>query len=107
ELRGNVLLRMSSLLSTALSFDNAITSPSYYDCSGDAVIFDNVNCADSVFPDVAGGSAGDLRDALTAIIGRFSQYGAGLVYNQGGQLQPVGTPTTRSFATQEFETYWQ
>src|SRR6185436_9940963 len=93
--------------SNAASFDNAITNPSYYDCSGDAVIFDNVNCADSVFPDVASGSETDLRDALTAIIGRFSQYGAGLVYDQTGALQSVGTPTVRSFATEEYEVYWQ
>ena len=71
------------------------------------MIFDNVNCSDSVFPDVSSASETDLRDALTAIIGRFSQYGAGLVYDQSGQLQPVGTPTVRSFATQEYETYLQ
>jgi hypothetical protein len=56
---------------------------------------------------VGSDSQTDLRDALTAVIGRFSQYGAGLVYNQAGQLQPVGTPTVRSFATQEYEGYMQ
>lgn len=107
QMGGNVRLIVNNRTSTAASFDNAITNPSYYDCSGDAVIFDNINCSDPVFPDVASGSETDLRDALTAVIGRFSQYGAGLVYNQNGQLQSVGTPTTRSFATQEYETYWQ
>jgi hypothetical protein len=107
QMGGNIRLITNNRTSTASSFDNATTNPSYYDCSGDAVIFDNVNCSDSVFPDVASGSETDLRDALTAIIGRFSQYGAGLVYDQSGKLQAVGTPTTRSFATQEFETYWQ
>ncbi|HLN99795.1 MAG TPA: carboxypeptidase-like regulatory domain-containing protein [Pyrinomonadaceae bacterium] len=107
QMGGNVRLITNNRTSTAASFDNAITNPSYYDCSGDAVIFDNINCSDPVFPDVSSSSETDLRDALTAIIGRFSQYGAGLVYDQSGMLQPVGTPTTRSFATQEFETYWQ
>ncbi|HEV7475954.1 MAG TPA: carboxypeptidase-like regulatory domain-containing protein [Pyrinomonadaceae bacterium] len=107
QMGGNVRLITNNRTSNASSFDNAITNPSYYDCSGFSVIFDNVDCAEPVFPDVSEGSQGDLRDALTAMIGRFSQYGAGLVYDQGGALQPVGTPTTRSFATQEFETYWQ
>lgn len=107
QMGGNVRLITNNRTSNASSFDNAITNPSYYDCSGDAVIFDNVNCADPVFPDVAGFAQGDLRDALTAVIGRFSQYGAGLVYDQSGALQPVGTPTVRSFATQEYETYFQ
>lgn len=107
QMGGNVRLITNNRTSNAASFDNAITNPSYYDCSGDAVIFDNINCSDSVFPDVASGSETDLRDALTAIIGRFSQYGAGLVYDQSGKLQPVGTPTVRSFATEEYEAYWQ
>jgi hypothetical protein len=104
---GNVRLITNNRSSFSAAFDNAITNPSYYDCSGDAVIFDNETCGDSVFPDVDSGSETDLRDALTAIIGRFSQYGASLVYDQAGQLQPVGTPTTRSFATQEYEFYAQ
>jgi len=107
QLGGNVRLIVNNRSSTAASFDNATTNPSYYDCSGLAVILDNVNCSDSVFPDVSSASETDLRDALTAIIGRFSQYGAGLVYDHSGHLQPVGTPTVRSFATQEYEGYWQ
>ncbi|MFL6257580.1 MAG: carboxypeptidase regulatory-like domain-containing protein [Pyrinomonadaceae bacterium] len=104
---GNVRLIANNRTSFGAAYDNAITNPSYYDCSGDAVIFDNETCGDSVFPNVDSGSETDLRDALTAIIGRFSQYGASLVYDQSGQLQPVGTPTTRSFATQEYEFYAQ
>ncbi len=107
QLGGNVRLIANNRTSFAAAFDNAITNPSYYDCSGDAVIFDNETCGDPIFSDVDSGSESELRDALTAIIGRFSQYGASLVYDQGGQLQPVGTPTTRSFATQEYEFYAQ
>ncbi len=107
QMGGNVRLVTNNRTSDAASFDNAITNPSFYDCSGFSVIFDGVNCTDPIFPDVASGAETDLRDALTAVIGRFSQYGAGLVYDQSGQLQPVGTPTTRSFATQEYELYVQ
>ncbi len=107
QLGGNVRLISNNRTSFGAAFDNATTNPSYYDCSGDAVIFDNENCSDAVFPDVGSGSETDLRAALTAIIGRFSQYGASLTYDQGGALQAVGSPTTRSFATQEYETYVQ
>ncbi|HEX2271050.1 MAG TPA: hypothetical protein VHH35_16010, partial [Pyrinomonadaceae bacterium] len=41
------------------------------------------------------------------MIGRFSQYSANLVYDASGQLQQVGTPTDRSFATEEYEGYFQ
>jgi hypothetical protein len=107
QMGGNVRLIANNRTSFAASFDNAITNPSFYDCSGFSVILDNENCSEFIFPDVRGGAETDLRDALTAVIGRFSQFGAGLVYDQGGALQPVGTPTVRSFATQEYELYWQ
>jgi hypothetical protein len=107
QMGANIRLIANNRTSFGASFDNATTNPSYYDCSGDVVIFDAENCSDAIFPNVDSGFQTDLRDALTAIIGRYSQYGASLVYDQGGQLQPVGTPTTRSFATQEYETYWQ
>lgn len=106
-LGANVRLIRNNRSSNAASFDNALTNPSYYDCSGLAVILDNANCNDSIFPDVGSASETDLRDALTAVIGRFSQFGAGLVYDQSGQLQSLGTPTVRSFATEEYETYFQ
>ena len=41
------------------------------------------------------------------MIGRYSQYSANLVYDADGALQPVGTPTDRAFATQEYEAYIQ
>src|SRR6185295_2840039 len=52
-------------------------------------------------------SSSDLRDALASVIGRYSQYSANLVYDASGQLQQVGTPTDRAFATQEYEAYVQ
>ncbi|HEX8147435.1 MAG TPA: TonB-dependent receptor [Pyrinomonadaceae bacterium] len=104
---GNVRLIRNSRNSSAASYDFATTNPSYYDCSGDVVIFDNETCSEPIFEDLASNSETDLRDALTAIIGRFSQYNAGLQYDAAGALQPVGTPSRRTFATQEYELYWQ
>jgi Carboxypeptidase regulatory-like domain len=94
---GNVRLITNNRVSTGASFDEAIINPSFYAASG-AVIIDP-------FSDFDSGS--ELRDALASVIGRYSQYSANLVYDASGQLQTVGTPTDRAFATQEYEAYAQ
>jgi Carboxypeptidase regulatory-like domain len=93
----NVRLIRNNRNSLGASFDDAIINPSFYNASG-AVITDP-------FSDFE--SSSDLRDALASVIGRYSQYSANLVYDAGGQLQPVGTATDRSFATEEYEGYVQ
>jgi len=104
---GNVRLIRNNRTSFGASFDEAVINPSFYDFSGDAVIFDVYGDFDPIFPDVIGGGETDLRDALSSVIGRFSQFAANLVYDKSGQLQPSGTPTIRTFATQEYEVYGQ
>jgi hypothetical protein len=99
SLGGNVRLIRNNRLSFASSFDDAVINPSFYNASG-AVLR-------RPFSDIDPAGRNDLRDALASVIGRYSQYSANLVYDQSGQLQPVGTPTNRSFATEEYEFYWQ
>ena len=100
----NIRLITNSRTSFGASFDNATTNPSYYDFSGDVVL--TSDAGDPIFSNV-GGSPDDLRDALTAVIGRFSQYGVSLNYDKGGSLQSVGQGVARKFATQEYEFYGQ
>ncbi|MDT5060096.1 MAG: hypothetical protein QOH63_555 [Acidobacteriota bacterium] len=104
---GNVRIIRNNRTSLGGSYDTAIINPSFYDFSGDAVITDVYNTGDPIFPNVASGGETDLRDALSSVIGRFSQFSANLVYDKSGKLQSVGTPTVRSFATEEYELYWQ
>ena len=94
---GNVRLIRNNRNSLGASFDQAFINPSFYNFSG-AVLTDP-------FTDFS--SRNDLRDALASVIGRYSQYSANLVYDASGQLQQVGTPTDRSFATEEYEAYVQ
>lgn len=94
---GNIRLITNNRISTGASFDDAVINPSFYNASG-AVLIDP-------FSDFESGS--DLRDALASVIGRYSQYSANLVYDASGNLQTVGTPTDRAFATQEYEAYVQ
>ena len=94
---GNIRLIKNNRVTQSPSFDQAVINPSFYNVSG-AVITDP-------FTDFA--SQNDLRDALASVIGRYSQYNANLVYDESGTLQPVGTPTFRTFATEEYEVYGQ
>jgi hypothetical protein len=96
-LGGNIRLIQNNRISQGASFDQAIINPSFYNASG-AVLTRG-------FSDFE--SRNDLRDALASVIGRYSEYSANLVYNGDGQLESVGTPTNRSFATQEYEFYLQ
>ncbi len=104
---GNIRLVSNARTSFGASFDNASTNPSYYNCSGDVLVFDDANCSASIFPNVASGAVTDLRDALAAVIGRFSQYGASLQYSASGALQAPGVAVKRTFKTQEYEWYGQ
>jgi hypothetical protein len=61
----------------------------------------------NIFPDVASSSVGPLRNALSAVLGRFSGYTANFLYDPSGQLLPPGTSSDRTFATQEFDLYVQ
>jgi len=94
---GNIRLIRNNRDSLTPSFDSAIINPSFYVASG-AVITDG-------FDDFE--SENDLRDALASVIGRYSQYSANLVYGANGTLEPVGSPSIRSFATEEYEAYVQ
>ena len=96
---GNVRIIRNNRVSLGSSFDDAIINPSFYNGSGSVVR--------RPFSDIDPAFRNDLRDALSSVIGRYSQYSANLVYDASGQLQPVGTPTDRSFATEEYELYWQ
>ncbi len=104
---GNIRFVKNARTSFGSSYDNASTNPSFYNCSGDVVVFDDANCSMPIFPNVAGGGVTDLRDALTAVIGRFSQYGAALQYGASGSLQSPGTGVSRVFKTEEYEAYAQ
>jgi Carboxypeptidase regulatory-like domain len=102
---GNIRLITNKRTSFGASYDNASTNPSFYDNSGDDVIFDGNG--DPIFPNVGDSASTDLRDALTAAIGRFSQYGVNLQYGKDGRLIPLGEGISRTFKTQEFEWYAQ
>lgn len=79
------------------SFDVAVMNPSFYASSGRVVTNPFDNFADQP----------SLRDALTAVIGRYSQYSINAQYGKDGRVFPLGSPSVRDFRTQEYEFYAQ
>jgi len=80
------------------SYDAAITNPSFYELSG-AILTNPLT-------DLAGNRAG-AQAALTAVIGRYSQYTARFNFDGSGKLLAPGTGVDRIFATEEYEFYAQ
>jgi hypothetical protein len=83
------------------AFDNAITNPSFYQ-GGGATIAGPVNN----FSPISGSRTG-VENAVTALIGRLSQYSALFTFDRDGTLLPSGTPASREFRTEEYDFYFQ
>jgi hypothetical protein len=105
---GNVRLIKNARQSFQNAFDTLTTNPSGYAASAAVLTSAGADASGgAIFPDVAGSSLTPLRNILSAVIGRFSQYTANFNYDQSGHLLPGGTSADRTFATQEYEAYWQ
>jgi hypothetical protein len=81
------------------SFDTADINYYYFEGSG-------VSLTDPL-ADLASGSQVDTSAAIAAVLGRYSQYASNIIYDKAGDIQPIGTPSQRTFATQEYEFYGQ
>ena len=88
------------------AFDNAQTNPSFYKTN---LIMNSVNAylqANRGYT-VAGTFSSNAENAITALIGRYTQYAANFTYTHDLKLAPAGTPSHRDFATQGYEGYVQ
>ncbi|HKR14498.1 MAG TPA: TonB-dependent receptor [Pyrinomonadaceae bacterium] len=97
----NIRLVRNRRDSFANAFDNAITNPSFFQ-GGGATIAGPVNN----FAPISGATTG-VENAVTALIGRFSQYSALFTFDRDGTLLPSGTPAAREFRTEEYDLYFQ
>ena len=84
------------------AFDSAITNPSFFVGGGSSIS----NAINAVFP-LQGGSVISVQNAVTAIIGRFSQYSGNFIFDRDGTLTQPGTPSAREFSTNEYDVYGQ
>ena len=81
------------------SFDQAIANPSFYDQSG-AVLSRPI-------PNIGAGFTSPVRNAVSALLGRYSDYAANFNFDRDGNILPVGSGVDRTFATQEYDLYAQ
>jgi hypothetical protein len=95
----NVRLIKNNRTTFVNSFDDAIANPSFYDASG-AVLSRPI-------AGIGAGWASPVRNAVSAVVGRFSQYSGNFNFDRNGTLLPVGTGIGREFATQEYDWYVQ
>ncbi len=100
---GNVRIIRNKRQDLGSAYDSAITNPSFYNSSG-AVVTDAFSAAGYT---LAGGQSAIVRNAATALIGRFSQYSGNFTFDLDGSVLPTGTPTIRNFATEEYDFYGQ
>ncbi|MGZ4730824.1 MAG: outer membrane beta-barrel protein [Terriglobales bacterium] len=115
----NVRLVSNSRISFASAFDFAETNPSFYSGAGAGVPDEFQAYLDANGLPGAGTdpnhtcdsgplvSCRQVRDAATAIIGRFTEITANFTFAKDGSLLPAGSPAVRDFATQAYDQYIQ
>ncbi|HUQ32949.1 MAG TPA: carboxypeptidase-like regulatory domain-containing protein [Pyrinomonadaceae bacterium] len=104
----NLRLIKNRRSSFATAFDFLQTNPSGYNASGAVLTSAGADASGAaIFSNVASSSVGPLRNALSAVIGRFSAYTANFLYDPSGKLLPTGSSADRVFATEEYESYFQ
>jgi hypothetical protein len=100
---GNVRIIRNQRTSFGNAYDNATTNPSFYNESGavlDGAFFDaGYNIDEGDIPSV--------QSAAAALIGRLNDYAGNFTFDQDGSILPAGSPSIRSFATEEYDLYVQ
>ncbi len=112
---GNVRMVSNTRIDSFAAYDFAETNPSYYNGAGTNVYglfqqYLDTNPANLPGDENVGqslASTREVRDAATAIIGRFTQLQSNFNFAHDGTLQPLGTPESRDFASQSYDEYVQ
>lgn len=103
---GNVSLVSNSRASLTSSFDSATTNPSFYQTN---LIRNAVNnyLSQKFGYTIGAGAGASVENAITALLGRYTQYTGSFIFGHNGTLLPVGSPSLRTFNTQGYEGYAQ
>jgi hypothetical protein len=106
---GTIRLVKNNRVGFSNAFDNAIANPSFYSNGAGASLSTPVQTY-ALSHGIASFTSADraaVQNAVSALIGRYSQYTANFTFGADGSLLTAGTPTDRTFATQEYEPYVQ
>ena len=106
---GNVRIVRNHRVGFSNAFDNAIANPSFYSGGAGASLSTPIaNYANANgIPSFTSADRAAVQNAVSALIGRYSQYTANFTFGSDGSLLTTGTPTDRTFATEEYEPYVQ
>jgi hypothetical protein len=100
---GNVRIIRNKRSDLGSAFDSAVTNPSFYDASGSVL---DLPLTTALYT-VPTGQRSLVQNALSALIGRFSEYSGRYNYDLEGNVLASGTPVERNFATEEYDAYVQ
>lgn len=107
----NIRIIRNKLTNFATAFDTAIANYGFYSGAGASLItpLDEYLQATTGDPTrtVSSGSQRAAQGALTAVLGRLSQYTANFNFGLDGKPLPAGAPTVREWATEEYDFYVQ
>jgi len=106
---GTIRLVKNNRIGFSNAFDNALANPSFYSGGAGASLstpVQNFAIANGIGVFSSADRAA-VQNAVSALIGRYSQYTANFTFGADGTLLNAGTPTDRTFATQEYEPYIQ
>lgn len=99
----NIRLIRNQRESFSNSFDSAITNPSFYPGGGTSITSPIIAAGFNI----AGSDISPVQNAVTALVGRYSQFSANFIFNKDGSLTQAGSPSARNFATEEYDVYAQ
>jgi hypothetical protein len=99
----NIRLIRNQRVSFGSSYDSAITNPSFYPGGGTSITSPILAAGFNI----AGSDITPVQNAVTALVGRYSQFSANFIFDKQGSLTAAGSPTDRTFATEEYDVYAQ
>ncbi|MCI0660248.1 MAG: TonB-dependent receptor [Acidobacteria bacterium] len=99
----NIRLIRNNRVSFANSYDSAITNPSFYPGGGTSITSPIIAAGINI----ASADISSVQNAVTAVVGRYTQTSANFIFNKDGSLTSAGSPSDRTFATEEYDGYMQ
>lgn len=100
---GNVRIIRNERLDYGSAYDSAVTNPSFYNLSGRVL---DLAVSDFGYS-FARSQRTIIQNTAAALIGRYSQYSGNYTFDLDGTPLDQGTPTNRTFATEEYDAYFQ
>jgi hypothetical protein len=105
----NIRMTRNARATFSAAFDSAITNPSFYFGGGNAISnpVRNFLRTQSGQPALIIVSNASVQNAVTAMIGRYSQYSGNFTFGHDGKPLAAGSPSSRTFATEDYDLYYQ